>query len=224
MLDRRVATYREAIAGIKDGATILLAGFGGSGVPVGLIGALAEAGVKDLTIAANNAGSTPDDMSLLLNQGRVRKVICSFPRSATSTAFPDAYFAGKVELEVVPQGTFVERIRAAGAGLGGFFTPVAAGTDLAKGKETRIIDGKEYVFEKPLRGDVTLLRAQKADRLGNLTYRKLARNFSPAMAMASDLVVVEADEVLEAGEIEPEIVVTPCVFVDRVVKRGSPMM
>jgi 3-oxoadipate CoA-transferase, alpha subunit len=223
MLDRRVATYREAVAGIKNGATILLAGFGGSGVPVGLIGALAEADIKDLTIAANNAGSTPDDLSLLLNEGRVRKVICSFPRSATSTAFQDAYFAGKVELEVVPQGTFVERIRAAGAGLGGFFTPVAAGTDLAKGKETRVIDGKEYVFEKPLRGDVTLLRAERADRLGNLTYRKLARNFSPAMAMASDLVVVEADEVVEAGGIEPEVIVTPCVFVDRVVKRGSPM-
>lgn len=222
MLDRRVASYREAIAGIKDGATILLGGFGGSGVPIGLIGAIADAGLRELTVCANNAGSSPDDLSRLIIEGRVRKVICSFPRSGSSTVFADAYFAGKVELEIVPQGTFVERIRAAGAGLGGFYTPVAAGTDLAAGKETRVIDGKEYVFEKPLRGDVALLKAEKADRLGNLTYRLLARNFSPAMAMAADLVVVEADEVLELGEIAPEIVVTPSIFVDRVVKRGAP--
>lgn len=222
MLDRRVATYSEAIRGVKDGDTVLINGFGGSGVPLGLIEALIEAKVRDLTVVANNAGASTRDVGWLLAEGRVRKVVCSYPRSPTSTIFAELYAAGKVELELVPQGTFVERMRCAGAGLGGFFTPVAAGTALAEGKETRIIDGTEYVFEKPLHGDVTLLKAEKADRLGNLTYRKLARNMGPAMATAGRLVIAEADEIVEVGAIKPEEVVTPSVFVDRVVARGAP--
>jgi 3-oxoadipate CoA-transferase alpha subunit len=218
MLDRRVGTYAEAVSGIKSGSTLLINGFGGSGVPLGLIAALIEADLRDLTVVANNAGAATDDIAWLVNEGRLRKVICSYPRSSTSTAFAEAYAAGKVELELVPQGTFVERIRCAGAGLGGFFTPVAAGTALAAGKETRIIDGKEHVFEKPLRGDVALLKAHRADRLGNLTYRKLARNMGPAMATAADLVVAEVDQIVGVGEIEPEAVVTPSIFVDRIIQ------
>lgn len=222
MLDRRVASYSEAIRGVKDGDTVLINGFGGSGVPLGLIEALIEIGVKDLTVVANNAGASTRDIGWLLAEGRVRKVVCSYPRSPTSTIFAELYAVGKVELELVPQGTFVERMRCAGAGLGGFYTPVAAGTLLAEGKEVREIDGKEYVFEKPLYGDVTLLKAEKADRLGNLTYRKLARNMGPAMATAGRLVIAEADEIVEVGAILPEEVVTPSIFVDRVVARGAP--
>lgn len=222
MLDRRVASYSEAIRGVKDGDTVLINGFGGSGVPLGLIEALIEIGVKDLTVVANNAGASTRDIGWLLAEGRVRKVVCSYPRSPTSTIFAELYAVGKVELELVPQGTFVERMRCAGAGLGGFYTPVAAGTLLAEGKEVREIDGKEYVFEKPLYGDVTLLKAEKADRLGNLTYRKLARNMGPAMATAGRLVIAEADEIVGVGAILPEEVVTPSIFVDRVVARGAP--
>ena len=222
MLERRVATYSEAIHGVKDGDTVLINGFGGSGVPLGLIEALIEANVRDLIVVANNAGASTRDIGWLLAKGRVRKVICSYPRSPTSTVFAELYAAGKVELELVPQGTFMERMRCAGAGLGGFYTPVAAGTALAEGKETRVIDGKAYVFEKPLAGDVTLLKAEKADRLGNLTYRKLARNMGPAMATAGRLVIAEADEIVEVGAIRPEEVVTPSIFVDRVVARGAP--
>lgn len=222
MLDRRVATYAQAVAGIKDGATLLINGFGGSGVPLGLIAAIMAAGLRDLTVVANNAGAAANDIAWLVREGRLRKIVSSYPRSPTSTAFDEAYAAGRIELELVPQGTFVERIRCGGAGLGGFFTPVGAGTRLAEGKETRMIDGREHVFEKPIRGDATLLKACKADRLGNLTYRRLARNMGPAMATASHLVIAEVDEIVGVGEIEPEAVVTPSIFVDRIVQRGAP--
>lgn len=222
MLDRRVHTYSEAVAGLHDGMTVLLGGFGGAGVPLGLCAAVIDAGLRDLVVIANNAGSADPDMSAMLTAGCIAKVICSYPKSASSRVFADLYAAGKVGLEVIPQGTLVERLRCAGAGLGGFYTPVGAGTELARGKEVRVIDGREHVFETPLRGDVALIRGRRADRLGNLTYNKLARNFAPAMATAAALVVAEVDEIVEVGAIDPEDVVTPGVFVDRVVRKGAP--
>ncbi len=222
MLDRRVATYSAAVAGITDGATILLGGFGGAGVPLGLVAAVLDAGIRDLTLISNNAGSGDPDARVLLQAGRVRKVICSFPKSPTSTVFEEMYRAGKVELELIPQGTLVERMRCAGAGLGGFYSPVSVGTDLARGKEVRSLGGRDYVLELPLSGDVALLRARRADRIGNLVYNKTARNFAPVMATAAKLVVVEADELVEAGAIDPETIVTPGIFVDRVVAKGAP--
>lgn len=222
MLDRRVKSYSEAVAGISHGATILLGGFGAAGVPFGLCAAVVKAGLRDLTVISNNAGSGDPDLSVMLTAGCVKKVICTYPKSKGSQVFPDLYAAGKVELELIPQGTLVERIRCAGAGLGGFFTPVSAGTELGAGKESRVIDGREHVFEHPLRGDVALIRGKTADRLGNLTYNKLARNFCPAMAMAADLVIAEVDEIVDVGDIDPEAVVTPGVFVDRIVPKGAP--
>jgi 3-oxoadipate CoA-transferase alpha subunit len=224
MLDRRVARYAEAIAGIGDGATILLGGFGGAGTPLGLVAAVHAAGLKDLTVIANNGGSGEPDLSLWLAAGQVRKLVCSYPKSKlnTTASFTDLYLAGKIELELVPQGTLVERIRCGGAGLGGFFTPVGAGTALAEGKESRMIGGREHVLEQPIRADAALLRGRQADRLGNLTYNMAARNFAPVMATAADLVVVEVEEFVELGGIDPEAVVTPGIFVDRVVLKGSP--
>ena len=222
MLDRRVKTYSDAIAGIANGATILLGGFGGAGVPLGLCAAVIRAGLRDLTVVSNNAGSGDPDLSAMLTAGCVRKVICTYPKSPTSRVFADLYAEGKVGLELIPQGTLVERMRCAGAGLGGFFTPVSAGTELGAGKETRVIEGREHVFETPLRGDVALIRGKKADRLGNLTYNKLARNFCPAMAMAATLTIAEVDEVVEVGALDPEEIVTPGVFVDRIVPKGAP--
>lgn len=224
MLDRRVASFGDAIAGIADGATIMLGGFGGAGTPFGLIAAIHEAGLRDLTVIANNGGSAAPDLSLLLSAGQVRKMICSYPKSkAHSTAsFTELYLAGKIELELVPQGTLVERIRCGGAGLGGFYTPVSAGTELAKGKEMRVLEGREHVLELPLRGDVTLIRARLADRLGNLVYNKTARNFAPMMATASKLVIAEVDDFVELGALDPESIVTPGIFVDRVVREGAP--
>ncbi|WP_159998917.1 3-oxoacid CoA-transferase subunit A [Roseomonas sp. 18066] len=224
MLDRRVARYAEAIAGIGDGATILLGGFGGAGTPLGLVAAVHAAGLRDLTVIANNGGSAEPDLSLWLSAGQVRKLVCSYPKSKlnTTASFTDLYLAGKIELELVPQGTLVERIRCGGAGLGGFYTPVGAGTALAEGKETRMIDGREHVLEKPIRADAALLRARQSDRLGNLTYNMGARNFAPVMATAADLVVVEVEEFVALGAIDPEAVVTPGIFVDRVVLQGAP--
>lgn len=224
MLDRRVSSFAEAIAGIGDGATIMLGGFGGAGTPFGLIAAIHAAGLRDLTVIANNGGSAAPDLSLWLTAGQVRKMICSYPKSKlnTTASFTELYLAGKLELELVPQGTLVERIRCGGAGLGGFYTPVGAGTELARGKETKILDGREHVLELPLRADVALLRGRQADRLGNLTYNKTARNFAPAMATAAKLVVVEVDEFVELGDLDPEAVVTPGIFVDRVVLQGAP--
>ncbi len=223
MIDKRVPSLSAAIEGIKDGAVILIGGFGASGIPVELIDALIDHNARNLTVVTNNAGSGHTDIAKLLASGNVSKIVCSYPRSAGSVVFEELYAAGKIELELVPQGTLSERMRAAGAGIGGFFTTTGAGTRLAEGKETRVIDGKEYVFEKPLKGDVALIKADSADRWGNLTFRFAARNFAPTMAMAADLTIVQARQIVELGEIPPEHVMTPGIFVDRVVEVPAPV-
>jgi 3-oxoadipate CoA-transferase alpha subunit len=217
MIDKQVASIAAALEGIRDGATILSAGFGAVGAPDELLDGLLEKGVRDLVVVSNNAGSGKRGLAALIDAGRVRKVICSFPRTDDPRAFDAAYKAGRIELELVPQGIISERMRCAAAGLGGFYSPVGVGTQLADGKEVREIDGKRYVFEKPLRGDVALLRAHRADRWGNLTFRKSARNFNPVMAMAAELTVVQAKELVALGDIDPECVHTPGIFVDRIV-------
>ena len=222
MIDKTVATLADALSGVKDGSVVLIAGFGNSGIPVELIDALIEQGAKDLTVVSNNAGSGRTDMAKLLGTGRVRKIVCSYPRTSGSVVFEELYSAGKLELELVPQGTLSERMRAAAAGIGGFYTPTAAGTKLAEGKETRNLDGRDYVLEKPLKGDVALVKAERADRWGNLTFRLAARNFGPTMAAAADLTIVQAREIVELGGIDPESVVTPGLFVDRVVHVPNP--
>jgi 3-oxoadipate CoA-transferase alpha subunit len=209
-------TAQEAVDGINDGATILVGGFGMAGMPTTLINALIEQGSAELTIVSNNAGNGDTGLAALLAAGRVAKVICSFPRQADSYVFDALYRAGKVDLEVVPQGNLAERIRAAGAGIGAFFCPTGVGTPLAEGKEIRTIDGRDYVLEYPIRGDVALIGAHVADRAGNLLYRKTARNFGPVMATAASLTVVEAARVVNTGQIDPETVVTPSIYVDRV--------
>lgn len=210
-----------AVAGIADGSTVLVGGFGMAGMPVRLLDALIEQGATDLTVVSNNAGNGDTGLAALLAEGRVRKMICSFPRQADSWVFDELYRAGRVELELVPQGNLAERMRAAGAGIGAFFGPTGVGTPLAEGKETREIDGRTYVLELPLRGDVALIRAHVADRMGNLVYRKTARNFGPVMATAATTVVAEVGEVVETGALDPEHVVTPGIYVDRVVSTGS---
>jgi 3-oxoadipate CoA-transferase, alpha subunit len=207
----------EAVAGIKDGDTVLVGGFGTAGQPVELIDALIRTGARDLTVVSNNAGQGDRGLAALLAAGQVAKVICSYPRQADSYVFDALYRAGKVELEVVPQGNLAERLRAAGAGIGGFFTPTGVGTPLAEGKEQRRIDGRDYVLEYPLRGDFALIKAHRADPMGNLVYRKTARNFGPVMATAAATTVVQVQEVVELGALDPEAVVTPGIFVDRVV-------
>ena len=221
MIDKRVKTVNDAVAGIRDGSTVLVAGFGDVGIANSTIEALQAQGARDLTIVSNNTGNGDYGLARLITSGHVRKVICSFPRSGDYSGFVEAYNAGRIELELVPQGTISERLRCAAAGLGGFFCPVSAGTRLAQGKETREIDGRPYVFEKPLKGDVAIVKAHKADRWGNLTYRKSARNINPIMAMAADLTIVEASQFVELGELDPECVVTPGIFVDRVFVLGS---
>ncbi len=221
MIDKRVATVADAVEGIEDGATVLVGGFGASGVPVDLVHALLDRGTTDLTVVTNNAGSGETDVAALLRERRVRRIVCSYPRSSGSIWFEERWRAGEVELELVPQGTLSERMRAAAAGLGGFFTPTGADTRLAEGKEVRVIDGRRHVFEEPLRGDVALVRAARADRWGNLVYRTAARNFGPTMAAAAALTVVQVDEFVELGELDPEAVVTPGIFVDRVVRVGA---
>lgn len=222
MIDKQVPSLAAALAGITDGATILCAGFGPVGVPDELLDALIEQGAKDLVLVANNAGTGMTGLAGLIARGRVRKVICSYPRSDDPRAFEEAYKSGRIELELVPQGTLSERMRCAGAGLGGFYTPVGAGTKLAAGKEEREIDGKRYLLEKPLKGDVALCKAEKADRWGNLVYRKSARNFNPVMAMAAELTVVQVKEIVELGALDPEAIHTPGIFVDRIVQVGGP--
>lgn len=207
----------EAVAGIEDGSTVLVGGFGFAGMPFDLVDALIRQGAADLTIVSNNAGNGEVGLAALLKAGRVRKVVCSFPRQADSHVFDALYRAGKIELELVPQGNLAERMRAAGAGIGAFFCPTAVGTPLAEGKETRTIDGRDYVLEYPIRGDYALIRAHRADRMGNLVYRKTARNFGPVMATAATTTIVQADEVVAPGGLSPEAVVTPSVFVDRIV-------
>jgi 3-oxoadipate CoA-transferase alpha subunit len=206
-----------AVAGIEDGSTILVGGFGLAGMPFDLIEALIRQGAKDLTIVSNNAGNGDVGLAALLAAGRVRKVLCSFPRQADSWVFDGLYRDGKIELEVVPQGNLAERMRAAGAGIGAFFSPTGVGTPLAEGKEERTIDGRDYVLELPIKGDFALIKAHRADRMGNLVYRKTARNFGPVMATAAATVIAEVKELVEIGELDPEVVVTPSIYVDRVV-------
>ena len=212
----------EAVAGIEDGATLLVSGFGVAGMPAQLIDALIEQGAGDLTVVSNNAGNGDTGLAALLAKGRVRKMICSFPRQSDSWAFDDLYRSGRIQLELVPQGTLAERIRAAGAGIGAFYCPTGAGTVLAEGKETREIDGRQHVLEYPLRGDVALVGAHRADRMGNLVYRKTARNFGPVMATAATTTIAQVHRVVEAGQLDPEAIVTPSIFVDRVVEVGGP--
>jgi 3-oxoadipate CoA-transferase alpha subunit len=218
LIDKRVASCAEALADVFDGATILIGGFGDAGVPGQLLEALRVQGARELVIASNGSGT--DDFALggLILDGRVRKLIASFANNARGTAFRDLYLKGEVELELLPQGTLAERIRAAGAGLGGFYSPTAYGTELAAGKETRVIDGRAYVFELPLHADFAFLKAHKADRLGNLAYRYAMRNFNPVMATAAKTVIAEVDQFVELGELSPEDVHTPGIFVDRVVQ------
>jgi 3-oxoadipate CoA-transferase, alpha subunit len=209
---------QEAVAEIHDGATVLIGGFGNAGQPMELIDALLACGAKDLTVVNNNAGQADAGLALLIKERKVKKIICSFPRQSDSWHFDAAYRAGEIELELVPQGNLAERIRAAGAGIGGFFTPTGYGTMLAEGKETRVIDGKGYVLESPIYADFALIKALKSDKTGNLVYRKTARNFGPIMAAAAKHTIVQVDEVVETGGLDPEVIVTPGIYVDTVVK------
>ena len=218
MIDKSFASAEAALADIPDGATIMIGGFGGAGMPVALIDALIGQGARGLTIVNNNAGNADTGLAALIAAKRVRKILCSFPRQTDSWHFDKAYRAGEIELELVPQGTLAERIRAAGAGIGAFFTPTGYGTDLAKGKETRRIGDRDYVLEYPIHADYALIKADRADRWGNLTYRKTARNFAPIMASAAKCTVVQVRDMVELGALDPEIVVTPGIFVQRVVR------
>jgi 3-oxoadipate CoA-transferase alpha subunit len=217
VIDKVVATVAEALAGIPDGATVLIGGFGLAGHPVALIDGLLEQGARDLTIVSNNAGNGDTGLAALLAAGRVRKVVCSFPRQADSWHFDRLYRAGAVELELVPQGNLAERLRAAGVGIGAFYTPTGAGTDLAAGKESRVIDGTEYVLEYPIRGDVALVGAWQGDRWGNLLYRETSRNFNPLMAAAATTAIAQVDRIAELGELDPEAIGSPALYIDRLV-------
>ena len=218
MINKIAPSIEAALAGVEDGSTVMIGGFGTAGIPNELIDGLIAQGAKDLVIVNNNAGNADTGLAALLKAGRVRKIICSFPRQADSYVFDGLYRSGKLELELVPQGNLAERIRAAGAGVGAFFSPTGYGTELAKGKETREINGKHYVLELPLYGDVALIRAEKGDRWGNLVYRKAARNFGPVMATAARLTVATVHEVVELGALDPEAVVTPGIFVSKIVR------
>jgi 3-oxoadipate CoA-transferase alpha subunit len=218
MINKIVASATQALSDILDGATVMIGGFGTAGQPNELIDALIETGKRDLVIVNNNAGNGDTGLAALLAAKRVRKIICSFPRQADSHHFDALYRAGELELELVPQGNLAERIRAAGAGIGGFFTPTGYGTELAKGKETREINGKMYVLESPIHADFALIKAEQGDRWGNLTYRMTARNFGPIMAMAAKTTIATVHDIVELGDLDPETVVTPGLFVQRVVK------
>ena len=213
----------QAVAGIEDGATLLVGGFGVAGMPFALIDALIAQGARELTVVNNNAGNGDTGLAALLKAKRVRKVMCSFPRQVDSWHFDALYKAGEIELELIPQGTLAERIRAAGAGIGGFYTPTAFGTKLAEGKETRRIGDRDYVLEYPIHADYALIKAQRADRWGNLVYRKSARNFGPIMAAAAKTTVVQVGETVELGSLDPETIVTPGIFVKRVVRVAAPV-
>ncbi len=216
-----VATADEAVAGIADGSTVLVGGFGLAGVPMDLIDALVRQGATGLTLVSNNAGNGAAGLAALLEAGRVRKVVCSFPRQSDSYVFDRLYRAGKVELELVPQGNLAERIRAAGAGIGAFYSPTGVGTPLAEGKETRVIGGRAYLLEYPIKGDAALISAYKSDGLGNLVYRKTARNFGPVMATAATTVIAQVTEIVPIGALDPETVITPSIYVDRVVRAAA---
>ncbi|MGW4231674.1 3-oxoacid CoA-transferase subunit A [Streptomyces sp. NPDC004980] len=218
MITTVAATADDAVAGIEDGSTVLVGGFGLAGMPFALIDALIRQGAGELTVVSNNAGNGDVGLAALLKAGRVRKVICSFPRQSDSYVFDELYRAGRIDLEVVPQGTLAERMRAAGAGIGAFYCPVGAGTPLAEGKETREIDGRAHVLEHPIKGDVALISAHRADTMGNLVYRRTARNFGPVMATAATTVVAQVTDIVPVGEIDPETVVTPGIYVDRLVR------
>ena len=221
MIDKFVASAEAALADIPDGATIMIGGFGNAGMPAALIDALIAQGARQLTIVNNNAGNGDTGLAALMKAKRVRKILCSFPRQADSWHFDALYRAGEIELELVPQGTLAERIRAAGAGVGAFYTPTAYGTRLAEGKETRRIEGRDYVLEYPIHADYALIKADRADRWGNLVYRKTARNFAPIMASAAKCTVVQVRETVELGQLDPETVVTPGIFVKRIVRVAS---
>lgn len=218
MIDKTAASIGDALHGLPDGACVMIGGFGTAGIPNELIGGLIEQGARDLTVVNNNAGNAEQGLAALLKAGRVRKIICSFPRQADSHVFDALYRSGKLELELVPQGNLAERIRAAGAGIGAFFTPTGFGTELAEGKETREINGRPYVLEYPIYGDVALIKAERSDRWGNLTYRMSARNFGPVMAMAAKRTVATVYEIVPLGTLDPENIVTPGIFVSKVVK------
>lgn len=221
VIDKSVATAADAVADITDGASIMIGGFGTAGMPDELIEALIGRGVRDLTIISNNAGNGETGVAALMKEKRVRKIICSFPRQADSHHFDARYHAGEIELELVPQGNLAARIQAAGAGLGAIFTPTGYGTLLAEGKETREIDGRPYVLEYPIHADFALIKALKGDRWGNLVYRKTARNFGPIMAMAAKTAIAQVSELAPLGSLDPEAVVTPGIFVQRVVPIGA---
>ena len=218
MIDKIAPSLDAAVADIHDGATILIGGFGTAGMPSALIDALIRHGARDLTIVNNNAGNGDTGLAALLKAKRVRKIVCSFPRQSDSHVFDGLFRAGEIELELVPQGNLAERIRAAGAGIGGFFTPTGYGTALAEGKETRLIDGRHYVLETPIHADFALIKALRGDRWGNLVYRKTARNFGPIMAMAARCTIAQVSDIVELGELDPEAIVTPGIFVQRVVQ------
>lgn len=218
MINKLADSVAQALAGVRDGATVLIGGFGTAGIPGELIDGLIAQGARDLTVVNNNAGNADQGLAALLKAGQVRKIICSFPRQVDSYVFDGLYRSGKLELELVPQGNLAERLRAAGAGIGAFFCPTAYGTELAAGKETREINGKHYVLEYPIHGDVALIKAEKGDRWGNLTYRMTARNFGPIMAMAATTTIASVHEIVELGALDPETVITPGLFVQRVVQ------
>ena len=218
MIDKRARTVAEALGEVPDGATVLIGGFGTAGIPVELIDGLIAQGARELTVVNNNAGNGDTGLAVLLKAGRVRKIICSFPRQADSQVFDGLYRSGRIELELVPQGNLAERLRAAGAGIGAFYTPTGYGTELAAGKETRLIDGRHHVLEMPIHGDLALIKAERGDRWGNLCYRMAARNFGPVMATAAKRTVATVHEVVELGGLDPETVVTPGIHVSRLVQ------
>jgi len=223
MIDKRIKNVKEAVEDIFDGATVMIGGFGEAGSPVELIHALIDQGAKNLTVVNNNTGSGHVGLAALIENGQVGKMICSFPRTANSTVFPELYHDGDIELELVPQGTLAERIRCGGAGIPAFYTATSVGTPLAEGKELREFDGRYYVLEKGLTADFALIKSKEADRYGNLTYNKTARNFAPVMAMAAKTTIVQAQTCVDAGDIDPEIVVTPGIFVNRIVMVSNPL-
>lgn len=221
-MDKRLSTLAEAVADIPDGATVMIGGFGGSGAPIELIHALIDAGPRDLTVINNNAGNGHVGIAALIEQGRVAKMICSFPRSADPRVFTDLYKAGKIELELVPQGTLAERIRAGGAGIPAFYTPTSFGTDLAEGKPVAEFEGRHYVQERWLKADVAIIKAELGDQMGNLTYRMAARNFNPLMASAAKRTIAQVSKIVPLGGIDPEAVITPGIFVHGVVEVANP--
>jgi len=223
MIDKTTGSVAQAVADIFDGATVMIGGFGEAGSPIELIHALIDLGAKNLTVVNNNTGSGHVGLAALIENQQVAKMICSFPRTANSTVFPDLYHRGDIELELVPQGTLAERIRAGGAGIPAFYTATSVGTPLAEGKEARSFEGRGYVMEHGLKANFALVKCARADRYGNLVYNKTARNFGPIMAMAADITIVQTGAQVEVGEIDPEVIVTPGIFVDRIVTVANPV-